>query len=482
MVSEKQQEDVAKAETQFFDPKHADDEHGGGNGILFTNGTGTGKTYTGLGIAKRFIKQGKGRVLIVTPSQEKVTDWSNDAKNLGIRLTPLVQKDGKGATQDKGEGAVITTFANFRANRKLMEDVFDLVIYDESHKLMESKDAKETSTTTAHYRLTNKDFASAQDRVMLSHPLWIEEEKLRNESRRLMHGSESLEEARLNPKVSDAEMERLEEIETRLKAIAAEQEKAMPEIDRKARESVGKTKVVFLSATPFNMRENLDYVEGYLFRFKMRKTSENMSADEYAKARNQARNSFYRQNFPHGEAIGSNGKVQPAVTDADLADKEERAFADRLMDLGVMSGRTIDNGYDYSRDFPMVSVSHANEYNTALKEMMENTSFKPFAEDIFQNYNAMSVIYETMKVAAIRERLNEHLKRGRKIVVPPPCERQDGPCATAVQQRYQKGGTTGQGTVCHRQVPGRCHGTGNHGRCCQVQESPPGTSGLGKQP
>lgn len=60
-----QQEDVAKAETQFFDPKHADDEHGGGNGILFTNGTGTGKTYTGLGIAKRFIKQGKGRVLIV---------------------------------------------------------------------------------------------------------------------------------------------------------------------------------------------------------------------------------------------------------------------------------------------------------------------------------------------------------------------------------------------------------------------------------
>ena len=412
-----QQEDVAKAETQFFDPKHADDEHGGGNGILFTNGTGTGKTYTGLGIAKRFIKQGKGRVLIVTPSQEKVTDWSNDAKNLGIKLTPLVQKDGKGATQDKGEGAVITTFANFRANRKLMEDVFDLVIYDESHKLMESKDARETSTTTAHYRLTNKDFASAQDRVMLSHPLWIEEEKLRTESKRLLHGSESLEEARLNPKVSDAEMERLEDIETRLKEISAEQEKAMPEIDRKARESVGKTKVVFLSATPFNMRENLDYVEGYLFRFKMRKTSENMSADEYAKARSQARNSFYRQNFPHGEAIGSNGKVQPAVTDADLLDKEERAFADRLMELGVMSGRTIDNGYDYSRDFPMVSVSHANEYNTALKEMMENTSFKPFAEDIFQNYNAMSVIYETMKVAAIRERLNEHLKRGRKIVV-----------------------------------------------------------------
>ena len=46
-----QQEDVLKAETQFFGNEHADREHAYGKGYMFTNGTGTGKTYTGLGIA-----------------------------------------------------------------------------------------------------------------------------------------------------------------------------------------------------------------------------------------------------------------------------------------------------------------------------------------------------------------------------------------------------------------------------------------------
>ena len=58
-----QQEDVLRAETQFFDETHQDREHANGKGYMFTNGTGTGKTYTGLGIVKRFVKQGKKRIL-----------------------------------------------------------------------------------------------------------------------------------------------------------------------------------------------------------------------------------------------------------------------------------------------------------------------------------------------------------------------------------------------------------------------------------
>ena len=53
-----QQEDVLRAETQFFGNEHADREHAYGKGYMFTNGTGTGKTFTGLGIAKRLVKQG----------------------------------------------------------------------------------------------------------------------------------------------------------------------------------------------------------------------------------------------------------------------------------------------------------------------------------------------------------------------------------------------------------------------------------------
>ena len=412
-----QQNDVLKAETQFFDPKHADDAHGNGRGILFTNGTGTGKTYTGLGIAKRFIKQGKGRVLIVTPSPAKVQDWSNDAKNLGIILTPLKGESGKGATMQKGEGAVVTTFANFRQNRALMEDVFDLVIYDESHKLMENRQAQESATTVAHYRMTNKDFASAMERIQLSHPLWREGEELDAEKRKLLNGNASIDSARLDPNVSDESIKRIEQIDKRLAEIEQEKAKAMPELTKKAKESVGKTKVVFLSATPFNMRENLEYAEGYLFKYNMPERPANISEKEWRAMRNDARNQFYRQWFPHGERIGKSGKVEPFVSDADKNDVEERSFADHLMDLGVMSGRTIDNGYDYSRDFPTVSVTHADRFNTAVRTLMTSQILRSVAEQVFNDYNTMSVIYETMKASACAERIKEHLCMGRKVVV-----------------------------------------------------------------
>ena len=412
-----QQEDVLKAEKQFFAPSHADDAHGGGRGMMFTNGTGTGKTYTGLGIAKRFIKQGKGRVLIVTPSPAKVNDWSNDAKNLGITLTPLKGETGKGATMQKGEGAVVTTFANFRQNRALMEDTFDLVIYDESHKLMENKDATESATTLAHYRMTNKDFTSAMERLQLSHPLWKEAEQLEKEKSSLIKGYYDADAASMDPSIPEENVNRAREIEARLKEIDKEKERVLPELTQKAREAVGKTKVVFLSATPFNMRENIEYAEGYLFKYPTPKRPENISEKEWAAMKQEGKNTFFRQWFPNGERIGQNGKIEPFVSDADKSDAEERNFADHLMNLGVMSGRTIDNGYDYSRDFPMVSVTHANTFNTAVRELSLNPQLRAACSAIFNNYNVMSVVYETMKVAAAADRIKQHLGMGRKVVI-----------------------------------------------------------------
>lgn len=46
-----QQGDVLFAEERLIENKKP--------GVMFTNGTGTGKTYTGLGILKRFVNQGK---------------------------------------------------------------------------------------------------------------------------------------------------------------------------------------------------------------------------------------------------------------------------------------------------------------------------------------------------------------------------------------------------------------------------------------
>lgn len=138
-----QQEDVLKAETQFFGKEHTDREHAYGKGYMFTNGTGTGKTFTGLGIAKRLVKQGKGRILIVTPSQKKVSDWIKDGRNLNMEIRDLdsiAKERGTTATTESGDGVVITTFANFGVNKKLLEENWDAVIYDESHRIMEKQE------------------------------------------------------------------------------------------------------------------------------------------------------------------------------------------------------------------------------------------------------------------------------------------------------------------------------------------------------
>ncbi|MDE6297189.1 MAG: DEAD/DEAH box helicase family protein, partial [Muribaculaceae bacterium] len=170
-----QHEDVQKAEIQFFDDSHNDRDHAYGKGYMFTNGTGTGKTYTGLGIVKRFIKQGKERILILTPSQPKVSDWIKDAANLGIPVRSLddwSKERGTTATTEGGEGAVITTFANFRQNEALLHGTFDLVVYDESHRLLENKKGEATTGAVQHYRLSNRNADYAYTRLQMTDPLW----------------------------------------------------------------------------------------------------------------------------------------------------------------------------------------------------------------------------------------------------------------------------------------------------------------------
>ncbi|MCF2580371.1 DEAD/DEAH box helicase family protein, partial [Prevotella stercorea] len=130
-----------------------------GKGYMFTNGTGTGKTFTGLGVAKRLVKQGKGRILIVTPSQKKVSDWIKDGRNLNMEIRDLdnwAKERGTTATTESGEGVVITTFANFGVNKKLLETKWDAVIYDESHRIMENKNGTETARSMQHYMVTNR--------------------------------------------------------------------------------------------------------------------------------------------------------------------------------------------------------------------------------------------------------------------------------------------------------------------------------------
>lgn len=413
-----QQEDVLKAETQFFDESHNDRNHAFGKGYLFTNGTGTGKTYTGLGIVKRFIKQGKNRILILTPSQPKVTDWVNDAKNLGINLTPLE------STKDKGEGPVITTFANLRTNNTLMEDAFDLIVYDESHRIMENKQGEETIGAKQHYMLSNKNEREAIERLKINDPFFID---WREKEAKIGQLSEEIEYNNKKYKENNADTDAYAKAETlkvereKLNAEVVELRRRIPEEEDRlrpeAKNAVKKTKVVFLSATPFNTISSLTYAEGYIFSYP--EENKNTVGGYYHRS---PREEFLEKNFGAGFRFRY-GRIESHVENPEALSRQEVQFSDYLENqLQTKSGRVIDSEYDYSRDFPTVTFNMAPLFNAALEDVFnyQNKEFYPLADAfraIFYDYNYSTALFETMKIAAITPRIREHLAMGRKVVI-----------------------------------------------------------------
>ena len=433
-----QQEDVLKAETQFFGNEHADREHAYGKGYMFTNGTGTGKTFTGLGIAKRLVKQGKGRILIVTPSQKKVSDWIKDGRNLNMEIRDLdsiAKERGTTATTESGEGVVITTFANFGVNKKLLEENWDAVIYDESHRIMENKNGAETARSMQHYMMTNRDenhcFLRLQEtnkdyQKMKSLGEQFDAEREKEVERiqdeyKASHPSATPRDvayatSRMLPKEIQnftpgdyASFPKLGKIHGEyMKAFSHYVNDVKPKLEAQAKNEWKDTKTIFLSATPFNTRENLDYVEGYIFKYPEVEKGGRISG----------RTQFYLDNFGSAYKFRYN-RLEQSTSNPEAVAKQEIAFSDYLQDtLGTMSGRIIDSPYDYSRDFPTVSPDHAEQFNQAVQDAVRGHGVLADAyRRTIGDYNYGSALFETMKVANIIERIKAHLDAGRKVVI-----------------------------------------------------------------
>ena len=431
-----QQEDVLRAETQFFDETHQDREHANGKGYMFTNGTGTGKTYTGLGIVKRFVKQGKKRILILTPSQPKVRDWINDGKNLGLEIKSLddwAKERGTTVTTEAGEGTIITTYANFRQNEELLNGTFDLIVYDESHRLMENKNAANTIGTNQHHVIANRDAAFATIRLRKINPFYQERDKVNDEFKEKreqlvkeltqenpneMDGS--LVSKGLIPHSTDAfnwheeDTERFPEfaqLHNRFQELTETIIKEVdPQIEEQAKKDAAHTKVVFLSATPFNTRENIDYAQGYIFSYPDKEQTRGYSIAS-------PQTIFFEEHF--GAAYKWRyGRLEHSERNAEAIAQQEREFSDWLQHtLCTMSGRIIDSEYDYSRDFPVVSVEHAEEINNAAEEILRDKYFNMAYHKVFGNYNYAGALFETLKVATLIPRIKQHLEAGRKVVI-----------------------------------------------------------------
>lgn len=416
-----QQDDVLKAETQFFDEKHSDREHGYGKGMMFTNGTGTGKTYTGLGIVKRFVRQGKGRVLILTPSQEKVEDWRRDGRNLGLELESLdedAKNKGVSATKAKGKGVVVTTYANARQNLKMLEDCFDLVVYDESHKIMESKDATGTTMNYFHEMLTNKNVERSVDRQTYYLPEWVEMRNLRKEETDINDQLMVLDRVE-NPTEEQKELQK--RLNARMLEISSRKQELIPIMEEIRKSKVPqaeidskRTKTVFLSATPFNVRESLRYAEGYLFSFP----EENKNTIGTYNHRS-PEDAFFEQMFPAGYRWRY-GRLEHHMSNAEALGRQEIDFSDYLQNtLQTMSGRMIASDYDYSRDFPVLTLDNAGRFNQAMNEIYRNRKYNALS-DAFRksfDYNYSTALFEAMKTSLVNDRIKEHLARGQKVVV-----------------------------------------------------------------
>ncbi len=429
-----QQEDVRLAEVQFFDQSHADEMHGNGKGYMFTNGTGTGKTYTGLGIVKRFVKQGKGRILILTPSQTKVRDWIKDGNNLNLEIRDLdswAKEHGTTATTEKGEGVVITTYANFRQNKALEEDCFDLIVYDESHRLLENKKGTATEGVSAHYMVSNKNEDYAFTRLRNVNSVYkdmlnaIEDyNKLFNEVVRKAKATTGIDNMftlvtnRHIPPIgreewspaTEAKFPELAALRNKAKELESRfNENERPKVEKQAKEDSARTKVVFLSATPFNTRENIDYAEGYIFSYP--------KDNDGGYKTPHGRNRFFLDHFGAGYKWRYH-RLENSIENAQALAQQEVEFSDWLQrDLQTMSGRVIDSEYDYSRDFPTVTGEYAVRFNEATSELLRNKYTSDAYHETIGNYNYGSALFESMKVSQIIPRIRKHLEAGRKIVI-----------------------------------------------------------------
>lgn len=391
MLLPAQQGDVVKVEQ-----RHQKD-----NGIVITNGTGTGKTMSGLGVAKRFHNAGKTNILVLVPSDKIASDWVKSAAWLDMPLKQL-----SGITDNGGSGPVITTYANLGQNNALAQREWDLVIPDESHRLMQN----ESGDVTEQLRMF---------RALTGHPdgfsSWMQA-KYADQYAKLSEANMATVKDRTENNTTAAAQKREQEYQKQLAAWNALYNTERAKWNEKWEKQQDMTKVVFLSATPFAYVMNTDYAEGFLFhhvppadRFKDRSQGGYNSGNP--------RDLFYIQHF--GYRMRYNKLTRP---DAEVnTELMEQSFNQWLKDQGALIGRSLDVPYDYDRKFILIDDAAGKKLDQALEFLQsgDNGQWRNIytaVMDTFDHQRKMFLL-ESMKARAAVPIIKEHLALGRKVLV-----------------------------------------------------------------
>lgn len=390
--------DVMKTEKRFSDPAN--------HGMLFTNGTGTGKTYTGLGAIKRYVEEGKDNILIVTPADQINLQWADSAlHDFGIKVTPL--KD----TNDAGKGVSITTYANFRQNPAILDRKFDLIVFDESQNIMGNKDSDDTAAlrqmraVTRHkngfdyyFETKNKD---AYDEL---HKIAEEGSKLDNELKdAYLHHEEG--------KVDEIQKKRdknTEEYNKIFQPLNKERLKEKAEWEKMTEEERGN--VVFLSATPFQYVKNVMYADGYLF-----------NVDTSEKQGEEAVEDFFINNFGYRKRYGKLTKPDGDVDTSLL----EQDFHDKLEKEGALSGRQASFDKDYDRGFVLTPNAVGDKIDKGIDALRATNANGLLKYPVYSyvlskttlKKTQLNYLLEYIKAKESLPLIDQYLKSGKKVVV-----------------------------------------------------------------
>lgn len=401
-----QRDDVLKAEQRFA---------AGHVGILFTNGTGTGKTFTGLGVVKRMHQAGKRNILILAPDDKIIGDWIRSAKMIGLDIGQLE------STKDAGKGVVITTYANAGMNLSLADRDWDAVVADESHNLSSNKDGDLTAAAHTLNAITLHPDGVYTRAAMIHRELNGEITRLNAEAK--------------SARASDDEREwaRAAQLEARLNKLSREYEAKRDAIkaDVQARQGQ-RPRAVFLSATPFAWVPNLNYANGYLFDWSEGKGDDLASGSGWGHGYNSGnhREQFYMQHF--GYRMRYNRLTRPeAGVDVALM---ERQFNTYLKRTGALSGRQLEVGPDYDRRFIAVESTLGRRIDEALAwdredgfdytTATEAEKSQRRADDEIRDklrkafaFQQRQYFLEAIKARALVPYIQAQLDAGRKVVV-----------------------------------------------------------------
>lgn len=382
--------DGQRADVKFAEDRFAKAD---GHGVLFTNGTGTGKTFTGLGVAKRFAARGRDNILIVVPSQTIASDWAKSGKALLLDVAVLADTKDNG-----GAGPVVTTYANLAANNALVQRKWDLVIADEAHKLSENANGDATEALHALRALTGEPrgkFLFATKRYP-------------DEYAAMAAASQALSAAN---RTNDTPMEVLRQLDAEANRTRAAWDRAKAKADAEFdRIAENRPKVTFLSATPFAYEKNTDWASGYLYDYAETfdgRTGYNSGSDQAQ---------FMIRHFGYRMRVGKLTEPGPEV-DRGLM---QRAFNSYLKKQGVLSGRTLDVPFDYDRRFQSAESGIGNRIDQALDWLNKNGpgrfALREMIDAQFDHLTRRRIL-EGIKAEEVVPYIRAHLDAGRKVLV-----------------------------------------------------------------